>query len=403
MKKSLKDIDISNKKVLVRVDFNVPLDEEGRITSDTRIRATLPTIKYLMEQQASIILCSHLGRPGGKYVDRMSLRVAAERLSNLLNHPVKTASDCIGPQVEEAVHSLGAGEVLMLENLRFHAEEKDNDRSFAQALAGLAEIFVNDAFGACHRAHASIVGIPEFLPAVAGFLLEKEIRTLGNLLERPDHPFAGLFGGAKVSDKVTILENIMNKLESLLIGGAMAALFLKAKGYEIGQSRVEIDKLDVAGDLMKKAEKEETKLLLPVDLVVAEKIDANAGIQTVSVENVPSNMEIVDIGPQTAHSFQKELQTCQTIFWNGPMGIYEISPFANGTRDIANYLANLDATTIVAGGSTGEIVDDLNLTDKIGFVSTGGGAALQFLAGDSLPGIEALQDAQVSLRATQHG
>jgi len=394
MRKTVRDVDVGNKKVLVRVDFNVPLDARGRITSDSRIRATLPTIKYLLDRGASVILCSHLGRPGGKRVEGLSLRVAAQRLSELLDRPVEMATDCIGAEVQKMAGNLETGEVLMLENLRFHPEEKDNDDSFAQSLAGLAEIYVNDAFGASHRAHASIVGIPKHLPAVSGLLLEREIRTLGNLLKNPDRPFGGLFGGAKVSDKVATLENLMKKLDFLLIGGAMAALFLKAKGYEIGESKIELEEVDTARLLMEKMGSTETRLTLPVDLVVAESIDSEANMETVSTEKIPPNMKIVDIGPRTMRDFQEKLQDCRTILWNGPMGIYEVPLFATGTKGIANYLAELKATTIVAGGSTADVIDDLALADKITFVSTGGGAALEYLAGASLPGMEALPEAQ---------
>lgn len=394
MKKTVRDVDITDKKALVRVDFNVPLDAQGQITSDGRIRATLPTISYLLDKGASVILCSHLGRPGGKRVDGLSLRVAAQHLSKLLDRPVKMAIDCIGLEVQKMAGSLDTGEVLMLENLRFHREEKDNDNSFAQALASLGEIFVNDAFGASHRAHASIVGVPKYLPAVSGLLLEREIKTLGNLLENPDRPFGGLFGGAKVSDKVSTLENLMNKLDYLLIGGAMAALFLKAKGYEIGESETELDQVDTARSLMEKMTGAGTRLSLPVDLVVAESVDANANMETVSTENIPSDMKVVDIGPRTMWDFQEKLRDCRTVFWNGPMGIYEVPLFATGTKGIANYLAELKATAIIAGGSTAEVVDDLGLADKMSFVSTGGGAALEYLAGASLPGLEVLPDAQ---------
>jgi phosphoglycerate kinase len=392
MKKTIRDIDIANQSALVRVDFNVPLDEQGRITSDDRILGTLPTVKYLLERGASIMLCSHLGRPGGKQVDRLSLRVVAEHLSKLLNRSVQMAKDCIGPNVEEMASNLESRGILMLENLRFHHEEETNDDEFARALASLAEIYVNDAFGACHRAHASIVGVPKHLPAVAGLLLEKELKTLGSLLENPEHPFGGLFGGAKVSDKVATLENIMDKLDFLLIGGAMAALFLKAAGYEIGQSEVELYELDTASTLMKKVAGNGTKLLLPIDVVVAEDNDASADMQTVSVENIPPNMKIVDIGTQTVRIFQERLHDCHTIFWNGPMGIYEIPLFATGTKGIANYLADLEATTIVAGGSTAEVVDDLKLANRMTFVSTGGGASLEFLSGVPLPGVKVLPD-----------
>lgn len=394
MKKTVRDIDVEGKKVLLRADFNVPLGEHGQITSDTRIRATLPTIRYLLERRASIILCSHLGRPGGKRVEELSLRVMAEHLSKLLNRTVTIAEDCVGPRVKEMANSMKSGDILMLENLRFHAEEKANDDEFAQALASSAEIYINDAFGACHRAHASIVSVPKHLPAAAGLLLEKELKTLGSLLENPEHPFGGLFGGAKVSDKVAALENIANKLDFLLIGGAMAALFLKAKDYEIGQSEVELDQLDTASELMKRVAGNGTRLILPVDVVVAEDIHASDDMQTVSVENIPPNMKVMDIGTQTASIFQEKLRQCRTVFWNGPMGIYEIPLFATGTKGIANYIADLEATTIIAGGSTAEIADDLKLSGRIGFVSTGGGASLEFLSGATLPGVEMLPDTE---------
>lgn len=335
MKRTVRDINFVGKKVLLRADFNVPLDKHGRITSDARIRATVPTIRYLLERRASIILCSHLGRPKGKRVDGLSLRVVAEHLSKLLNRRVKAAEDCLGPRTEELAHGLKSGEVLMLENLRFHPEEEDNDNGFAWALANLAEVYVNDAFGACHRAHTSIVGVPQYLPAVAGLLLDKELRTLGSLLETPRHPFGGLFGGAKVSDKVATLENIMDKVDFLLIGGAMAALFLEAEGYAIGQSEVELAELDTAWTLIEKAARNGTKLLLPTDVVVAERIDGNANMETVPVEKIPSGMKVTDIGPQAMQRFQAKLDNCSTIFWNGPMGIYEIPIFATGTKWVA--------------------------------------------------------------------
>lgn len=398
MKRTIRDIDIEAKKVLLRADFNVPLDKYGKITNDIRIKATLPTIRYLLEREASIIFCSHLGRPGGKRVDELSLRIVAERLSELLNLPVMMADDCVGSRVEEIASNLERRKMLMLENLRFHAEEEDNDDSFAQSLSRLAEIYVNDAFGASHRAHASIVGVPRHLPAVAGLLLEKEIKTLGNLLEKPEHPFAGLFGGAKVSDKVAALKNIITRLDMLFIGGAMAALFLKAKGYKIGQSQIGVEKTDAAAVIIEQAAVNGVELFLPVDLVVAEREDASANPETVLVEDIPSNMKIVDIGPQTMRSFQEELRGCHTVFWNGPMGIYEIPLFATGTKGMANYLADIKATTIVAGGSTAEVVDSLKLAGRMGFVSTGGGASLEFISGATLPGIEVLPDGQLSTK-----
>jgi len=392
-KLALRDIEVEDKRVLVRVDFNVPLDEKtGAITDDNRIRATLPTIKYLIDRGAKVILCSHLGRPDGKVVDRLRLTPVAQRLSQILGQKVKITRDCIGPEVERAVESLKSGDVLLLENLRFHSEEEEGSASFAQALARLADIFVNGAFSASHRAHASITGVPNYLPAVAGLLLEKEVKTLSGILENPAHPFASLLGGAKVSDKVGMVENIMGKVDSVLIGGGLAATFLKAKSYEVGLSLVEEDKLGLAVKLMKDAEKGRVRLLLPVDVVVADKLSAEAKVKTVSIENISPHMRIVDIGPQTIRNFHEELRGCKTIFWNGPMGIYEIAQFAEGTKNMAGLLANLEATTVIGGGSTAEIVTDMGLADKMTFVSTGGGASLSFLGGGKLPGVEALLD-----------
>ncbi|MBA7630424.1 Phosphoglycerate kinase [subsurface metagenome] len=390
---SVRDIEISGKRVLVRVDFNVPLDEEiGEITDDGRIRATLPTIKYLIEQGARVILMSHLGRPKGKIVDNLRLSVVARRLSQLLGQQVETTSDCVGPEVERSVANLKGGDVLLLENLRFHPEEETGNASFAQALANLGDVFVNDAFGAAHRAHASIVGATNYLPAVAGFLMEKEIKNLGSISENPAHPFAALLGGAKVSDKVSVLENIIGKLDSLLIGGGMAATFLKAKSCEVGLSLVEADKLDNAAALMEKVTRRGARLLLPVDVIVAGETNIETRVETVSVTNIPQDKKIVDIGAQTIKNFREELQKCKTVFWNGPMGIYEIPQFARGTQEMAKLLASLNAATIIGGGSTADVVGDMGLADKMTFVSTGGGASLEFLSGDTLPGVAALLD-----------
>jgi len=390
-KLTIRDIEVGGKRVLVRVDFNVPLDEEtGAITDDSRIRATLPTIKYLTERGARVILCSHLGRPKGKVVEKLRLAVVARRLSQILGQTVEVANDGIGPEVDKAVGKLKAGEVLLLENIRFHPEEEANDVSFAQRLARLAEIYVNDAFGASHRAHASIVGVARYLPAVAGLLVEKEIKVLEGILANPRHPFAELAGGAKVSDKISVLENTMDKVDSILIGGSMAATFLKAKGYEVGLSLMEGDKLDFAIKLMKDAAQQGVHLMLPVDVVVATEVSAESRAKTVSIENIPPDSRIVDIGPQTIQNFSAELRRCQTIFWNGPMGIYEIPQFAKGTQAMARLLASLKATTIIGGGSTAEVVTAMKLAGKMTFVSTGGGASLRFLGGEKLPGVEVL-------------
>ena len=390
-KMTVRDVEVSGKRVLVRVDFNVPLDEKtGVITDDSRIQAALPTIRYLIEQGAKVILISHLGRPKGKVVDKLRLTVVAQRLSQILGQQVGVTKDCIGAEVEKSVKSLRSGDVLLLENLRFHSAEEMDSPLFARALARLADIYVNDAFGTSHRSHASIVRMAEYLPAVSGLLLERELNTLGGILENPAHPFAAILGGAKVSDKVGMLENIVAKVDYLLIGGGMAATFLKAKSYEVGQSLVESERLDTAVGLMEKAAGNGVQLLLPVDVVIANEVSAQAKVKVVSIKNVPPDWSIVDIGPQTIKDFYGELRRCKTVFWNGPMGIYEIPQFAQGTQAIAKLLANLNATTIMGGGSTAEVVIELGLADKMTFISTGGNASLKFLGGGTLPGVEVL-------------
>ena len=392
-KATIRDIEVSNKRVLVRVDFNVPLDEEtGAITDDSRIRAALPTIRYLTCRGARVILCSHLGRPKGKVVEKLRLATIAQRLSQILGKPVKYSGDSIGSEAKKSVAELNGGDVLVLENIRFHPEEKQNDASFAQALASLADLYVNDAFGTSHRDHASIVGVTRYLPSAAGLLLEKEIETLSSITESPAHPFAALLGGAKVSDKVGMIENVMGMVDYILIGGGMAATFLKAKSYEVGLSLIETDKLSVAAELIEKVSKNNVCLLLPVDVVVADEISPTAEGRIVAIEDIASDKRIVDIGPRTATTFKETLQKCKTVFWNGPMGIYEIPQFAGGTKTLANTLANLNATTVLGGGSTADIVTDMGLADKMTFVSTGGGASLEFISGKALPGIEALPD-----------
>lgn len=392
-KMTIKDVDVTGKRVFVRVDFNVPIDEKtGTITDDGRIRAALPTIKYLMDHKSKIVLCSHLGRPDGKVVEAMRMTPVGRRLSQVLGQSVRVADDCIGPEVEKAVAALKEGEVLLLENVRFHAEEEADIPSFARALSKLGDIYVNDAFAVSHRSHASIAGITKYLPAVAGFLLEKEIDTMGHILVNPTHPFAALVGGAKVGDKVDVLENIMDKVDFLLVGGGMAATFLKAKSCEVGQSGVETDRLDTATMLMADARKHNVRLLLPVDVVVTEEISAEARGTVVSVDKILPRHRIVDIGPVTIRSFKGALRQCQTVFWNGPMGIFEMPQFAEGTKAMANELARIKGTTVIGGGSTAEVVDALKLADKMTLVSTGGGASLQYLGGQTLPGVEALLD-----------
>jgi phosphoglycerate kinase len=392
-KKTIRDIDITGKKVLVRVDFNVNLDEKtGKITDDSRIRAALPTINYLIENRAKIILCSHLGRPDGNVVENLRLKVVAERLSQLLEMPVITTNDCIGPEAEIEADGLESGELLLLENLRFHPEEEQNDPVFAAALAKLADIYVDDAFGTAHRAHASTDGVTKFLPAVAGLLMEKELEYLGGILENPVHPFGGLVGGAKVSDKVAMLENIMNKVDFVLIGGGMAATFLKAKSYEVGLSLVEGDRLETTGDLMEQAEITGTRLFLPIDVMVTSEIKNGAKREIVPIDNILPDQRIVDIGHRTIELFSNELRRAGTVFWNGPMGINEIPDFAAGTHAMALLLSSLDADTIIGGGSTADVVINMGLADKMTFISTGGGASLRFLGGKKLPGVEALLD-----------
>jgi phosphoglycerate kinase len=392
-KKTIRDIDVEGKRVLVRVDFNVPLDiETGAISDDSRIRAVLPTIKYLIEHKAKVIICSHLGRPAGKVVEGLRMAPIAQRLSQLINMPVSTASDCIGADVETAVNNLKPGNIILLENVRFHAEEEANDPSFAKSLARLADVYVDDAFGTAHRAHASTVGVAKYLPAVAGFLMEKELSALGSLLTSPKHPFVALLGGAKVSDKIGLIQNILGKVDVLLIGGGMAATFLKAEGYEVGSSLVEADKQGLALKLIETAKRNSGALFLPIDVVITNNIVPEAKGELVEVSDIPTNKSIVDIGPQTVGLFSQKIRQCQMVFWNGPMGVYEIEQFSVGTKAMAELLASLKATTIVGGGSTAEIVEDMKLADKMTHVSTGGGASLKFLEGKVLPGVAALLD-----------
>ena len=388
---TIRDLDFSGKKALVRVDFNVPINAEtGSINDDSRIRAAIPTIDYLLDHQAKVILCSHLGRPDGKVVESMRLAPVAKRLSEILRQEVLKASDCIGDEVTAKVNALEDGQVLLLENLRFHPEEEANDPAFARKLADLADIYVDDAFGTAHRKHASIVGVAKYLPAVAGLLLEKELNALGKVLEHPPRPFMILLGGAKVSDKVGMLENVMDKVDTILIGGGMAATFLKAQGLEIGDSLID-DSLDTAKMLMDKAKSKNVKIVLPDDVLITfDKIGPDAKAENVSVENIPPTAKIVDIGLLTITLFTKQLEKCKTVFWNGPMGIYEIPQFSEGTRAMVNTMTRLHGTTIIGGGSTAEIVTELNIASKMSFVSTGGGASLKFLSGEKLPGVEVL-------------
>jgi len=391
-KKTVRDIDVAGKKVLVRVDFNVPQDKQtGEITDDTRIKAALPTIKYLVEHKAKVILCSHLGRPKG-VTPELTLKPVAQRLGKLLGQPVQIAGDCVGPRAEGLVAVLNDGEVLLLENLRFHEEEEKNDPAFAKSLASLGEVYVNDAFGTAHRAHASTAGVTKYLPAVAGFLMEKELEYLGKALAEPKRPFAMIVGGAKVSDKITMLENILPKVDALVIGGGMANTFLKAQGYDVGKSKVENEQLDFARGLVAKAKEKGVHLLLPIDAVVAERFEAASPNQTVPVDKVPKDWQMLDIGPQTVMRFSEEIKKAHTVVWNGPLGVFEFPAFARGTQAIAALLAKLDATTIIGGGDTAAAVEQQGLAGKMTHVSTGGGASMEFLEGKTLPGVAALMD-----------
>jgi phosphoglycerate kinase len=393
-KLSVKDIDVSGRRVLVRVDFNVPLSvTTGGITDDSRIQAAMPTIDYLIAKGAKVILCSHLGRPGGRAVEGMRLDGVARRLSELLRQEVKYTTDSVGAEVEETVAGLKTGEVMLLENLRFYAGEEENSPAYAAALARLADVYVDDAFATAHRSHASIVGVTEYLPAVAGLLLQKELTSLGRILEDPAHPFGVLLGGAKTSDKAAMLDNIMDKVNCVLIGGGMAATFLKASGYEVGLSSVKDDP-QVAIGLIAKAARNRVQLILPEDVLVVG--EDGTGVENVSAANIPVDKKIVDIGWQAITSFTRVLERCRTVFWNGPMGIYEIDQYAEGTKAMARVIAGLNAATIIGGGSTAEIVIELKLADKMSLVSTGGGASLRFLSGEGLPGVDAILEKKPS-------
>ncbi|MFQ6015528.1 MAG: phosphoglycerate kinase [Anaerolineae bacterium] len=394
-KKTVTEIDVAGKRVLVRVDFNVPL-EEGQhfriVADDTRIRAALPTIQYLLDQQAKVILMSHLGRPKGKVVEELRLDPVAHRLSELLHKPVNKLDDCVGDRVRETIDAMQPGEAVLLENTRFHPEEKINDPEFAAQLASLADVYVNDAFGTAHRAHASTTGVADHRPAVAGFLMEREIEFLSKALEAPDHPFLAILGGAKVSDKIGVIENLLAKVDVLLIGGGMANTFLKAQGHQVGRSLVEEDKLGVAEELLAKAG---DKLVLPLDVVIAAEFAAEADSRTVSVLDVPAEWCIMDIGPQTVELFRHNLRGASTILWNGPLGVFEFPRFAKGTYAIAEALVEVKATTIIGGGDSAAAVRQAGVATQMTHVSTGGGASLAFLKGEILPGVAALDDRDV--------
>jgi phosphoglycerate kinase len=392
-KLSIRDLDLRGKRVFMRVDFNVPLNDAGEITDDTRIRASLPTIQYAVERGARLILASHLGRPKGKPNPKYTLRPAATRLAELLGKPVAFGVDCVGAQVEKEAASLQDGDVLLLENVRFHAEEEKNDPEFSRQLAALAQVYVNDAFGSAHRAHASTEGITQYLsPAAAGLLMEKELEYLSKAVENPARPYVAIVGGAKVSDKIDLLQNLLKFADAILIGGAMAYTFLKAQGVEVGLSRVEEDKLDLAKELLKSAGTRGVKMLLPNDHVVAEKLDKDAVAENVGTGNIPANRMGLDIGPVTRAAYAQEIARAKTIVWNGPMGVFEIEQFAQGTMAIAQAVAASSAVSIVGGGDSVAAVHKAGVEAKISHISTGGGASLEFLSGLTLPGVAALTE-----------
>jgi phosphoglycerate kinase len=394
-KKTIEDVEVRSKKVLVRCDFNVPQDSEGNITDDTRIRGALPTIKYLMANGAKVILMSHLGRPKGTgYEKKYSLKPVADRLSKLLNSNVYFAEDgdVVGENAKKISAGLKDGEVMLLENLRFVKGETKNDKEFAKKLASLGELYVNDAFGTAHRAHASTAGVAEYLPAVAGYLIEKEISVMGKALNNPDRPLIAILGGAKVSDKIGVINNLLEKVDKLIIGGGMAYTFVKAMGMEVGKSLLEADKIDYAKEMIEKAKSKGVKLLLPVDTVVAKEFKADAEHSVVDINSIPADAMGLDIGPKTIELFEKELKGAKTVIWNGPMGVFEMPAFAVGTRAIAKALSEIDGTTIIGGGDSASAVKQLGYADKMTHISTGGGASLEFLEGRELPGIAALND-----------
>ncbi|MGI6685747.1 MAG: phosphoglycerate kinase [Bacillota bacterium] len=390
-KKTIQDVDVKDKKVIVRVDFNVPV-KEGKVTDDTRIKAALPTISYLKDQGARIILMSHLGRPKGKVNEEMRMGVVAEKLSELLGQKVLYAKDCIGQEPQELAEKMQPGEILLLENLRFYGEEEKNDPDFAKKLASLADIYVNDAFGTAHRAHASTAGIAKFLPAVAGLLMQNEIGIMGKALENPERPFVAILGGAKVSDKIGVIENLINKVDVLITGGGMANTFLAAQGKDMKKSLVETDKLDLARSLMDQAKEKGVDFLLPCDLVVAEAFSADAEHRKVSTDQIPEGWMSLDIGPESAAAFGKAISAARTILWNGPMGVFEMAPFAKGTEEIARAVTETQAVSIVGGGDSIAAIHNTGLAQKITHISTGGGATLEFLEGKELPGVAALEN-----------
>ena len=391
-KKTVRDIDVKGKKVLVRCDFNVPYDESRKITDNRRIVAALPTIKYLIENDCKVILCSHLGRPKGEVKPEFSLNIVADELTRLLGQEVKLAKDVVGEDAKRLASELKPREVMLLENVRYEAGEEKNDEELSKKFASLAEIFVNDAFGTAHRAHCSTTGVASFLPAVSGFLIEKELNFLGTALENPERPFMAILGGKKVSDKIGVIDSLLEKVDVLMIGGAMAYTFFKSMGYEVGNSICELDKLNLARDIMEKAKEKGVKLMLPVDTKLGKEFDPNTESKTVPYTEIPEGWEGYDIGEKTIEMYAEELKSAKTVVWNGPLGLFEFEQFAVGTNKIAEALANIDAIKIIGGGDSAAAIEKAGLAEKFTHISTGGGASLEFLEGKKLPGIEALQD-----------
>ncbi|AKL94701.1 phosphoglycerate kinase Pgk [Clostridium aceticum] len=393
-KKTVENLAVEGKKVLVRCDFNVPMDGEGKITDDIRIRAALPTIQYLVDQGAAVILMSHLGRPKGEANPKYSLAPVATRISELINKDVIFADDdvVVGEKTKELAANLKAGEVMLLQNVRYRKEEEKNNADFSKELASLGDLFVNDAFGTAHRAHSSTAGVADFLPSAMGYLIEKELNFMGKALENPERPFIAILGGAKVSDKIGVIENLIDKVDTLLIGGGMAYTFFKAQGHQIGKSLLEEDKLQLALDLINKAKEKNVELLLPVDTVVAKEFKADAEYKTVTIDNIDEDVMGLDIGEKTIALFRDKVKNAKTVIWNGPMGVFEMPAFAIGTKEVAKALAQSNATTIIGGGDSAAAVEQLGFADKMTHISTGGGASLEFLEGKILPGIDVLEN-----------
>lgn len=391
-KKTIEDFNLKDKRVLVRVDFNVPLNEQGQITDDRRITEALPTIKYLLEHKAKVILMSHMGRPKGKFNEKYSLKPVAERLQQLIDTKITLVTDVIGEKVKQAAYSLQSGEILILENVRFYEQEEKNDVEFAKSLAELGELYVNDAFGTAHRAHASTTGVANYLPSAIGFLIKKEIDIMGKALTQPDRPFVAILGGAKVSDKIGVIDNLLDKVDTLLIGGGMAFTFYKAMGYEIGKSILEADKVELAGEILKKVEAKKVKLILPIDIVVAPEFNKDSSYSTVDADKIPEDQMGLDIGEKSREIFAEEIVKAKTVVWNGPMGVFEMPSFAKGTFALAEAMSKCKGATIVGGGDSAAAVEQLGFADKITHISTGGGASLEFLEGKILPGIDIINN-----------